>query len=169
MSAVAGNAGTSIGTLVLRRLAAIDPLLPGPALPAGCGTDLVAAGPGGPRPWAAASTGSGEPGSLDLTWGAARRFQLTPQLAGPDVAGGLDQLLAGGGSTWRARPAGRGGHRGRDQLADPGHRRGQAAAAARARSAGRHRGAGAAARPGRPGGPGRAADQAGRAGGPGRP
>ena len=44
----------------------------------------------------------GEPGSMDLTWGAARRFRLTPQLAGPDVAGGLDQLLC----VWREHLAG---------------------------------------------------------------
>src|SRR4029077_2503921 len=37
---------------------------------------------------------AGEPGSLDLAWGAARRFQLTAQVAGPDIAAALDQLLA---------------------------------------------------------------------------
>ena len=40
---------------------------------------------------------AGEPGSLELTWGAVRRFQLTPQIAGPDVPAALDELLAG----WR--------------------------------------------------------------------
>jgi GNAT superfamily N-acetyltransferase len=34
-----------------------------------------------------------EPGSLDLSWGAARRFQLITAIAGPDVAAGLGQLL----------------------------------------------------------------------------
>jgi GNAT superfamily N-acetyltransferase len=36
---------------------------------------------------------AGDEESLDLSWGAARRFQLTPQIAGPDVAGALDGLL----------------------------------------------------------------------------
>ena len=40
---------------------------------------------------------TGEPGSLELTWGAARRFQLTPQIAGPDVPAALDELL----TRWR--------------------------------------------------------------------
>ena len=102
MSSVAGDLGSHVLAQAAQRWAAIDPLLPGPALPAGCGTDLVAAGTG-----PAAAVGScehwvGEPGSMDLTWGAARRFRLTPQLAGPDVAGGLDRLLA----AWREHLAG---------------------------------------------------------------
>jgi GNAT superfamily N-acetyltransferase len=39
----------------------------------------------------------GDAESLDLSWGAARRFQLAPQIAGPDVAPALDDLL----SQWR--------------------------------------------------------------------
>ena len=39
----------------------------------------------------------GDAESLDLSWGAARRFQLALQIAGPDVAGALDGLL----SQWR--------------------------------------------------------------------
>jgi GNAT superfamily N-acetyltransferase len=39
----------------------------------------------------------GPAGSLDLSWGAARRFQLSAAVAGPDVAGGLDELL----TLWR--------------------------------------------------------------------
>ena len=39
----------------------------------------------------------GDAESLDLSWGAARRFQLAPQIAGPDVPGALDDLL----SQWR--------------------------------------------------------------------
>lgn len=103
MSSVAGDIGGRVLSQAAQRWAAIDPLLPAPALPTGCGTDLVAAGVGGP----ALAVGAcehwvGEPGSMDLTWGAARRFKLTPQLAGPDVAGGLDQLLSG----WREHLAG---------------------------------------------------------------
>ncbi len=66
-----------------------------PAVPAGCGAELAVAGPDG----SAAALGAcehwaGEPGSLELTWGAVRRFQLTPQVSGPDTAGALDELLA---------------------------------------------------------------------------
>ena len=43
----------------------------------------------------------GEPDSLELTWGAARRFQLTPHVGGPDVAAALDGLLA----RWRGHLA----------------------------------------------------------------
>lgn len=39
----------------------------------------------------------GAAGSLDLCWGAARRFQLKAQVAGPDVATALDRML----SLWR--------------------------------------------------------------------
>lgn len=35
----------------------------------------------------------GAPGSLDLVWGATRRFTLVPEITGPDVAGPLDQLI----------------------------------------------------------------------------
>jgi hypothetical protein len=99
MPAAAGINAGSLGARVVRRLQAMDPLLPVPdTQPPGCGAELVVAGTGG-QP---AATGTcehwvGQPGSLDLTWGAARRFQLTVRLAGPDVAPALDQLL----SLWR--------------------------------------------------------------------
>jgi hypothetical protein len=35
-----------------------------------------------------------DPYSLDLTWGAARRFQLTARVGGPDVGAAPDELLA---------------------------------------------------------------------------
>ena len=57
------SATRSSAAPVARRWQAIDPLLPAPA----------------PLP----------PGC----WGAARRFQLTPQIAEPDVAGALDDVL----------------------------------------------------------------------------
>ena len=89
--------------LASRRLQAIDPLLPpisgwGP----GCGVGLAVDGPGG----GLAAAGScrhwvGEPGSLDLIEGAARRFLLTPYLTDSDVLGSLDILL----SRWRAHLA----------------------------------------------------------------
>lgn len=81
----------------------IDPLLPAPGFTApSCGWELVvrgkdgrAAAAGRCEHWAAAA------GSLDLSWGTERRFQLTAQVAGPDVAHDLDQLLSG----WRAHLA----------------------------------------------------------------
>jgi hypothetical protein len=104
MSAVAGNAGTSIGTLVLRRWQEIDPLLPEPGpLPPGCGAEFTIAGGAG-EPAAAATCAHCEavPGSLDTAWGTARRFQLAPQITGPDIGGTLDRLLG----QWRDHLAG---------------------------------------------------------------
>ena len=85
MSAVAGNAGTSIGSLVMQRWREIDPLLPVPGpLPQGCGAEFTIAGGTG-EPAAAATCGHFEatPGSLDTAWGTARKFQLAPQITGP--------------------------------------------------------------------------------------
>jgi hypothetical protein len=64
----------------------------------GLRTELVVAGPDG-RPAAAGTCEhwAAEPGSLDLSWSAARRFDLTAHVAGPDIAGPLDQLL----TRWR--------------------------------------------------------------------
>jgi len=99
MSAVARDQVSSVTAQVTQRWQAIDPLLPLPAVaPPGCGAELVVAGPGGAP--AAAGTcehWEGAAGSLDLAYGAARRFQLAAQVAGPDVAGSLDRLL----SLWR--------------------------------------------------------------------
>jgi hypothetical protein len=82
------------------RWQAIDPLLPRPAaLAPGCGAKLIIAGAPGQPPAAAGSCAhwSAAPESLDSTWGAARQFQLTARLAGPDAGGALDELL----SRWR--------------------------------------------------------------------
>ena len=85
-----------------RRLLRVDPLLPGPRPDAPhCGAPLsagheAAAAVGRCEHWAA------EPGSLDLSWGAARRFQLSATIADPDVGAGLGQLLA----QWREHLAG---------------------------------------------------------------
>lgn len=95
MSAVAGNAGTSIGTLVMRRWQEIDPLLPVPGpLPRGCGAEFIIAGGTG-EPAAAATCEHSEvaPGSLDAARATAHRFQLAPQITGPDIGGTLDRLL----------------------------------------------------------------------------
>jgi GNAT superfamily N-acetyltransferase len=99
MPADVRSAESSFAARAARRWRAIDPLLPAPAgQPAGCGARLIAAGAGGEP----AATGTcehleGSPESLDLTWGAARRFHLTVRLAGPDAVTALDQLL----SMWR--------------------------------------------------------------------
>ena len=98
MPPVTPDTASAASERAARRLAAIDPLLPAPAVPAGCGAELAVAGPDGST--AALGTcehWAGEPGSLDLTWGPVRRFQLTPQIPGPDVAGALDELL----TRWR--------------------------------------------------------------------
>jgi len=90
---------SSISARTARRWQAVDPLLPAraPRSP-GCGADLVVAGPDGePAAVGTCEHWEGVPGSLDLCWGAARRFQLTTQIAGRDVAAALDRML----SLWR--------------------------------------------------------------------
>ncbi|HEY0716462.1 MAG TPA: hypothetical protein VGD68_02505, partial [Streptosporangiaceae bacterium] len=87
------------------RWQAADPLLPDPSVPpVGCGEQLTVPGPPGEGPpgddLAAVGTcahWTGEAGLLDLCWSAARQYQLTARVAGPDVAGSLDRLL----SVWR--------------------------------------------------------------------
>lgn len=77
----------------------IDPLLPDRVDPLpGCDERLFATASDGTL----IATGqcehwTGEPGSLDLVWGARRRFRLIPEIAGPDVADALGQLI----SQWR--------------------------------------------------------------------
>ena len=98
MPAVTRDTTHGLGEQATRRLAAIDLLLPAvlPAaeLPAGCGAGLAVTGPDGSTiARGTCEHWGGEPGSLEMTWGAARRFQLTPQVAGPDVDAGLDELL----------------------------------------------------------------------------
>ena len=89
------DAASTVSAQVAKRWRAIDPLLPAPAAPPGCGADLTVTGAGGhPSAVGTCEHWAGEPGTLDLTWGAAHRFQLTAHVAGPDVAAGLDRLLA---------------------------------------------------------------------------
>jgi GNAT superfamily N-acetyltransferase len=85
-----------------QRWQAADGLLPAPAGPESdsqCGALFTVPGPGG-RPIAvgACEHWHGDPESLELTWGAARRFQLTARVGGPDVGAALDALL----QLWRA-------------------------------------------------------------------
>lgn len=85
------------------RLRLIDPLLPDHADPLpGCDERFFATASDGEL----IATGrcehwTGEPGSLELIWGARRRFRLIPEIAGPDVADALGQLV----SQWRAHLA----------------------------------------------------------------
>ena len=84
---------------VARRWRAIDPLLPAPAAARpGCGVELAV--PGAAGELAAAGTCEhwrGTPDSLDLTWGAARRYELTAHVADLDDPGPVDRLL----SAWK--------------------------------------------------------------------
>jgi GNAT superfamily N-acetyltransferase len=82
-----------------QRLLALDPLLPLQAAPGtGCGTEFVATGADGKLTGiAGCDHWTDKPGSISLTWGAARRFTLRPRIAGPDIPGALDQLL----TEWR--------------------------------------------------------------------
>jgi ribosomal protein S18 acetylase RimI-like enzyme len=82
-----------------RRWRAVDPLLPRPGgATGGCGAELIAAGQDGrPVAVAACEHSEGVPGSMDMTWSAARTFRLTALVADGDVTRGLDILL----SRWR--------------------------------------------------------------------
>jgi hypothetical protein len=78
---------------------AADPLLSAPVAPRSCGVELIMPGPGGQL--AATATCEhwlGAPGSLELAFGAAARFQLTVHVAAPEAGpGALDRML----SAWR--------------------------------------------------------------------
>ncbi len=107
MSFAAADPGRTGSAPAARRWQEIDALLPAPGFTHGaapgtasphCGAELAVAGPDG-RLTAAARCDHwvGAPGSLDLSWGAPRRFQLTALVADHAVADGLDRLL----SLWR--------------------------------------------------------------------
>ncbi|HEY7432878.1 MAG TPA: GNAT family N-acetyltransferase [Streptosporangiaceae bacterium] len=89
------DAADSIYAQVAELWLTADPLLPKPVtLAPGCGAEFIATGADGhPTALASCEHWQGEPESLDLCWGAARRFELTTRIAGPDVAGALDGLL----------------------------------------------------------------------------
>lgn len=107
MSSAAGAPAGSVTARVGRRWRAVDALLPAPGFTHGsapgsesphCGAELGVAGPDGlARAAARCEHWAGAPGSLDLSWGAARRFQLTALVADDADAGladSLDRLLA---------------------------------------------------------------------------
>lgn len=88
---------------VARRWERVDPLLPmpGPMRP-GCGARFTVRGAGG-RPVGVATCEhwSGAPGSMQVSWGAARRFLLDVRVAGQDIALGLGEMLG----QWRGHLA----------------------------------------------------------------
>jgi len=96
MSVRAEQDASAVTAQVAGRWAGLDRLLPVPPALAGGELLTVPGAVGRCEHWA------GEPGALDLAWGAARRFRLDPQVAGPDVRGALDALLA----QWREHLAG---------------------------------------------------------------
>ena len=81
------------------RWRAVDPLLPAPdnLQRTTAGHVIVAEVDGEPVAVGACEHWTGTPDSLELTWGAARRFLLTVQIGGQDVGASLDALL----SRWR--------------------------------------------------------------------
>lgn len=92
------TASSGVSAAAGRRWQAIDPLLPAPSVPPGCGASLAVTGAGARAVAAGACEHwEGALDSLELSWGAARRFQLTAAIAVPDVANVLDRLL----SLWR--------------------------------------------------------------------
>jgi GNAT superfamily N-acetyltransferase len=100
---LAADAGAAARTAVTRRWQAIDPLLPEPSEPtASCGADLTVTSPDG-RVVAAGSCRHLhlKPGTLEIAWGAASQFALTPWIAEPDVGAALGQLIA----RWRRHVA----------------------------------------------------------------
>lgn len=98
MPADSGDPLGALADAISARWQAADPLLPRvPTVQpgAGCDATFIVPGPGGlPVAAGACEHWVGAPESLELTWGAARRFQLTAQVGGPDVTAGLDDLLA---------------------------------------------------------------------------
>jgi GNAT superfamily N-acetyltransferase len=99
MSATAEESSQNVAALVARRWQRFDSLLPAPAaMPAtGFGHVLVADAGGEQVALGRCNHRAPGPESLDLTWGAARRFELAVQIGGLDVATSLDLLL----SRWR--------------------------------------------------------------------
>jgi GNAT superfamily N-acetyltransferase len=101
MSPALSAAGDALLADIRHRWQAADELLPAPALPepdGPCGALISAPGAYGRL----AALGACEHWhddleSLELTWGAARRFQLTARVGGPDVGAALDGLL----EVWR--------------------------------------------------------------------
>jgi hypothetical protein len=78
------------------RWQAIDQLLPDP-VPAepgpDCGARLAVGAGGNLAAFGACCHVRPDPDGIDLSWGMARRFELSPRVLGPDAAGALDRLI----------------------------------------------------------------------------
>jgi GNAT superfamily N-acetyltransferase len=82
------------------RWRAIDQLLPDPFPPGpgpDCGARLAVGAGGNLAALGACCHVRPDPAGIDLSWGMARRFELSPRILGPDAAGALDRLI----SLWR--------------------------------------------------------------------
>ena len=90
---------SELAARVARRWRQLDPLLPSPPFQSSphCGAPLVVSDAGAVTAAGRCEHWTAEPGSLDLSWGAARRFQLVAAVADPGVAEGLGRLL----TAWR--------------------------------------------------------------------
>ena len=89
------DSAAGVSGLVTRRWQLLDPLLPPfGAGPPHSGAPLVVGGQDGPVAVGWCEHWTAEPGSLDPSWIAARRFQLSAAVADPGVTNGLDRLLA---------------------------------------------------------------------------
>jgi hypothetical protein len=98
--------GSALLDEIGERWRAADPLLPEPAALGpgpGCGAVFTLPGADGePQAVGACEHWHGDAESLELTWGAARRFRLVVLAGGQDVAETLDGLLG----LWRVHLAG---------------------------------------------------------------
>jgi GNAT superfamily N-acetyltransferase len=105
MSTAPTSVGAPLFADIAQRWHAADGLLPTPVVPESdshCGTVIAAPGVGGRQSAVGACEHwHGDPESLELTWGAARRFQLTARVGGPDVGAAVDGLL----QSWRSHLA----------------------------------------------------------------
>lgn len=98
VSVVINEPAVAVSAEAARRLRAIDSLLPAPGVsPPGCGACFQAEGPSGLSAIGTCLHWEGDPGSLEPTWGAERRFMLDVRVAGPGVGAALDEVL----SQWR--------------------------------------------------------------------
>lgn len=99
MPLVTDTAVRALSAQIGARWRSVDALLPVPPgnLDLSCGAQLAVTGPGGElTAVGGCEHWQGQPDSLDLTWGAHRRYQLQALVAGP-VPGVLDDLL----TQWR--------------------------------------------------------------------
>lgn len=89
---VAGMA--TMAAVAARRWQILDPLLPAlQALGLGCGAELVVGSGGSLAAAGICEHWTGDPASLDLTWGASHRFILYPYVGDLEVDTAFDRLL----------------------------------------------------------------------------